>query len=59
MLALVTEWPDYAHPDFAHIHQTLQYPAVFDGRNFYSPEVVAEFGLSYFGIGRGVKVIDK
>ncbi len=51
-LVLVTEWDDYRQPDFAHLARLMQSPAIFDGRNTYSPEVVRSFGITYAGIGR-------
>lgn len=52
-LAIATEWPEYANPNFTLIKDTLRSPVIFDGRNMYHPEIVAQQGLSYFGIGRG------
>ena len=55
VLAISTEWEDYANPSFTHIKKTLRHPAIFDGRNIYSPPIVAHHGLDYFCIGRGVQ----
>jgi UDPglucose 6-dehydrogenase len=52
-LAIVTEWREFRSPDFDLIKQKLSAPAVFDGRNLYDPDVMAEKGLRYFAIGRG------
>jgi UDPglucose 6-dehydrogenase len=51
-LALVTEWKEFRSPDFAELAQALRARVVFDGRNIYSPELVAAAGLQYEGIGR-------
>ncbi|HVV68967.1 MAG TPA: UDP-glucose/GDP-mannose dehydrogenase family protein [Gammaproteobacteria bacterium] len=56
VLAVVTEWDEFRHPDFDLIKRKLRYPAVFDGRNLYATQVLAEHGLSYFAIGRGEKL---
>lgn len=55
VLAIVTEWDEFRNPDFELIYNTLQKPAIFDGRNIYHPELVESFGIAYFGIGRGRK----
>ncbi|MHB1512184.1 MAG: UDP-glucose dehydrogenase family protein [Acidiferrobacter sp.] len=51
-LILVTEWKPFRHPDFERILKLLKSPRVFDGRNQYSPQQLAELGLRYTGIGR-------
>ncbi|KUG29587.1 udp-glucose dehydrogenase [hydrocarbon metagenome] len=51
-LAVVTEWNQFRNPDFPRIKKTLSEPAVFDGRNLYSPELMASLGLTYYSIGR-------
>lgn len=55
-LAISTEWEDYTCPDFIRIKKTLRSPAIFDGRNIYSPEAVEQYGLDYFAIGRGYRL---
>ncbi len=51
-LAVVTEWNQFRSPDFKRIKSLLGTPAIFDGRNLYSPALVADFGLLYISIGR-------
>lgn len=51
-LALVTEWKLFRQPDFKKIAAALKTPAIFDGRNQYSPEFVRSQGFYYEGIGR-------
>ncbi|HDQ40660.1 MAG TPA: UDP-glucose/GDP-mannose dehydrogenase family protein [Desulfonatronum sp.] len=51
-LAVVTEWNQFRNPDFERIQKTLTEPAVFDGRNLYSPEFLKRFGLRYYCVGR-------
>jgi UDPglucose 6-dehydrogenase len=53
VLAIVTEWDEFKHPDFALLQKTLRHPVIFDGRNMYDPSIVASHGLSYYAIGRG------
>jgi UDPglucose 6-dehydrogenase len=52
-LAIVTEWQEFRSPDFDVIKDHLADDVVFDGRNLYEPEVVNQFGLTYYAIGPG------
>jgi UDPglucose 6-dehydrogenase len=52
-LAIVTEWREFRSPDFDHIKGALHTPVIFDGRNIYDPEQMAQAGFSYYAIGRG------
>jgi UDPglucose 6-dehydrogenase len=54
MLAIVTEWQEFRSPDFEHIKAKLKQPAIFDGRNLYSPELMQRLGFSYYAVGRGL-----
>ena len=51
-LAVVTDWNEYRHPDFARIKSMLRSPVVVDGRNLYSLERMSALGFSYSSIGR-------
>ncbi|MCF8030255.1 MAG: UDP-glucose/GDP-mannose dehydrogenase family protein [Desulfohalobiaceae bacterium] len=51
-LAVVTEWHQFRNPDFPLIKEKMRNPAVFDGRNLYSPTYVRKMGFIYSGIGR-------
>ncbi len=51
-LAIVTEWKTFRAPDFAAMKTALKSAIIFDGRNLYEPEVMAENGIRYFPIGR-------
>jgi UDPglucose 6-dehydrogenase len=51
-LVLVTEWKEFKSPDFHRVRALLRQPVVFDGRNLYSPGLVARHGLEYVGVGR-------
>ena len=51
-LFLVTEWNEFRQPDFARVKQLMVTPAVFDGRNIWNPERLAELGFTYHGVGR-------
>ena len=49
---LVTEWKNFRQPDFKEMRRRMAQPVIFDGRNQYDPEEVAEAGFEYHGIGR-------
>ena len=51
-LAVVTEWNQFRNPNFDHIKRELTAPVIFDGRNLYSPQWLAQSGFAYFCIGR-------
>jgi UDPglucose 6-dehydrogenase len=51
-LAIVTEWSVFRTPSFQVLKQLLKKPVIFDGRNLYDLEVMAEQGFQYFSIGR-------
>ncbi|MYC30665.1 MAG: UDP-glucose/GDP-mannose dehydrogenase family protein [Chloroflexi bacterium] len=53
-LALLTEWDEIVGADWAGIAGIMRTPRyVFDGRNALEPEVMAELGFDYAGVGRG------
>ena len=49
---ILTEWDEFASIDLPRLKRALKYPIVIDGRNLYSPETMAEHGLTYVSIGR-------
>lgn len=49
---IMTEWPIFRTPDFEKLSRTLKSKVLFDGRNLYDPEAMAELGYSYYSIGR-------
>ena len=51
-LAINTEWDVFRHPDFDAIKSAMKSPVIFDGRNLYNPEQLAELGFTYYSIGR-------
>jgi UDPglucose 6-dehydrogenase len=53
-LAIVTEWKAFRSPDFEQVKAALKMPIVFDGRNLYEPQTMADSGFEYHGIGRSV-----
>ena len=51
-LVIHTEWNPYRRPDFARMKAAMAQPLVFDGRNLYDPQRMAEFGFEYHSVGR-------
>ncbi len=51
-LAILTEWHVFRSPDFDVIRRELQTPVIFDGRNMYNPDMMEQFGFTYYSIGR-------
>jgi UDPglucose 6-dehydrogenase len=51
-LIIVTEWQAFKAPDLEQLKQQLRQPIIFDGRNLFSPQKMAENGFKYFSIGR-------
>ncbi|MBO9538112.1 UDP-glucose/GDP-mannose dehydrogenase family protein [Herbaspirillum sp.] len=53
-LAIVTEWKAFRSPDFERVKAALKNPVIFDGRNLFEPQVMADSGIEYHGIGRSI-----
>ncbi len=51
-LAVMTEWNLFRSPDFDLIAEQLKAPVIFDGRNLFDAEMLAEAGFQYYAIGR-------
>ncbi|TGN94446.1 UDP-glucose dehydrogenase family protein [Burkholderia sp. USMB20] len=51
-LVIVTEWKEFRSPDFTRLKAELKAPVIFDGRNLYEPDAMAELGFDYHAIGR-------
>ena len=56
-LVIATEWPEFRRPDLDRVKALLQpgpdgAPLVFDGRNVFDPERMAEAGFAYHSVGR-------
>ncbi len=52
-LAIMTEWKEFVHPDFAKMRSLMRKPVIFDGRNLYDPAQMKAAGFVYHSIGRG------
>lgn len=55
-LVICTEWQAFRAPDFELIKSKLSLPLIFDGRNLFEPQMMMEYGLHYYAIGRGLSV---
>ena len=51
-LVVFTDWPEFRTPDFDMIGQKLSQKLVFDGRNMYDPQGMAQKGFAYYCVGR-------
>ena len=51
-LFIVTEWPQFRTPDFDRMDSLLKNKVIFDGRNLYELNQMAELGYTYYSIGR-------
>jgi len=52
-LIVVTEWNEFKLLNLERVRGIMAAPVVFDGRNIYDPERMAQMGFSYYGVGRG------
>lgn len=55
-LVICTEWKRFMAPNFDQLAGSLRQKLIFDGRNLYYPERLAELGWTYYAIGRGASV---
>lgn len=55
-LVICTEWRHFRAADFDHLARQLGDRVLFDGRNVYDPDTVSQYGLTYYGIGRGASL---
>lgn len=51
-LIICTEWHEFRRPDLEEVRERLGRPLIFDGRNVFTPERMAEMGFDYYSIGR-------
>ena len=52
-VVLMTEWNEFKQLDLRRLKNLMKSPIIVDARNVYEPEVMADMGFSYRGIGRG------
>jgi len=53
-LLIVTEWSLFRTPDFDQVAKLLKNKVIFDGRNLYDLQKMAECGFHYNSIGRKI-----
>src|SRR5210317_1678776 len=58
-LALITEWTEFRVPNWEELGTAMKTKVVFDGRNLYRRETLAEIGFDYYGIGMGENIAEK
>ncbi|PIS05165.1 MAG: UDP-glucose 6-dehydrogenase [Candidatus Buchananbacteria bacterium CG10_big_fil_rev_8_21_14_0_10_42_9] len=51
-ILICTEWGEFKKLDLAKVKSLMNTPIIFDGRNLFDPQDMAELGFKYFGIGR-------
>ena len=51
-LAIITEWSVFRTPNFEVMKSLMTQPVIFDGRNLYEVDYMAEKGFYYESIGR-------
>ncbi|MCC6970365.1 MAG: UDP-glucose/GDP-mannose dehydrogenase family protein [Phycisphaerales bacterium] len=51
-LVVCTDWDDFKSPDFAAVRKRLREPTVFDGRNLYRRQMMADLKFNYYSVGR-------
>ena len=52
VVAILTEWAEFATLDLGRLRGLLRQPIVVDLRNLYDPAEMADAGLTYHSIGR-------
>ena len=53
-LLICTEWSAFRNPDFNKMSELMKSKTIFDGRNLYDLEKMAELGYYYKSIGRSI-----
>lgn len=51
-LLICTEWHEFRRPDLQEVRNRLARPLIFDGRNVFEPERMAQMGFDYYSVGR-------
>jgi len=51
-LIICTDWDEFRRPEFEEMHRRMARPVIFDGRNLYRLEAMAEQGFTYYSVGR-------
>jgi UDPglucose 6-dehydrogenase len=54
VLVILNDWPGFLEVDFKKVRHIMKEPIVLDTQNLLDPRGIAECGIRYIGIGRGV-----
>jgi UDPglucose 6-dehydrogenase len=52
VVAVLTEWPEFANLDIAKVASVMRGSTIVDGRNLLDRDGVRAAGLTYDGVGR-------
>jgi UDPglucose 6-dehydrogenase len=55
-LVIATEWHEFGNVDLGLVKEKMTTPIIFDGRNMFDPETMAQLGFHYHSIGRSTAV---
>ncbi len=58
-LVIITEWNQFRKLDLDRVKKSLKQPYFFDFRNIYRKEQMEKQGFKYFGVGQGIRTMDK
>jgi UDPglucose 6-dehydrogenase len=53
-LIVATEWNEFRTPDFSQITTSLKNKVIFDGRNLFDLQQIAQLGFHYESVGRKI-----
>ena len=53
----MTEWPEFMELDWSEVARAMSGTVVIDGRNALDADAIADAGLIYEGIGRGLIMV--
>jgi UDPglucose 6-dehydrogenase len=56
-LAIATEWTEFRLPNFKVLSRLMNHKVIFDGRNIFEKDEVAEYGFNYFCIGKKENIV--
>jgi UDPglucose 6-dehydrogenase len=59
VIAILTEWDEFAYVNFLKLRQESQCRLIVDGRNLFTPERMRNLGYTYVSIGRRLVVPEK
>ena len=52
-LVILTEWKEFKDLDLIKLKDKMKRPLIYDFRNIFDPDKMAELGFEYFSLGRG------